>query len=135
MISFDEFEAALSSLGCIGVQRQVQALFDRYDLDGSNTLDFQEFSSLLVGAKPNPHATAEVRAAMDRIRSGIAAAGGLDGIRALSRIFDRMDGDGNRVLDFDELRDGLRTLGVDLPEHDFRTVCRTFDLNGDKLVR
>lgn len=119
----------------MGVQEPVRALFDRYDVDASNTMAYQEFAALAVGAKPNPTASAESRSAIHQVRAGVAARGGLNGIRSLGHIFRQMDASGNRLLDFDELRAGLADLGVELSDHDFRTVCRIFDTNGDGLVR
>jgi len=133
-LSFEEFNAALVRLNFVGVQREVQALFDRYDTDGSGFLAFEEFSAALFGLIPNPVGDPVTRSAMDRVRHKIAERGGLNGIRSLGRIMRIMDDNGNGRLNRDELKYGLRDFGVDLSDKDLDTVIRTFDRNGDGQV-
>lgn len=133
-LSFEEFNAALVRLNFVGVQREVQALFDRYDTDGSGFLAFEEFAAALFGLIPNPVGDAATRSAMDRVRHRIAERGGLNGIRSLGRIMRIMDDNGNGKLNRDELKYGLRDFGVDLSDKDLDTVIRTFDRNGDGHV-
>lgn len=51
-MSFEEFNAALVRLNFVGVQREVRALFDRYDTDGSGFLAYEE----CVGGRASPRA-------------------------------------------------------------------------------
>lgn len=133
-LSFEEFNAALVRMNFVGVQREVQALFDRYDTDGSGFLAFEEFSAALFGLIPNPAGDPVTRSAMERVRAKIAERGGLNGIRSLGRIMRIMDDNGNGKLNRDELKYGLRDFGVDLSDKDLDTVIKTFDRNGDGQV-
>uniref|UniRef100_A0A7S1CH19 EF-hand domain-containing protein n=1 Tax=Bicosoecida sp. CB-2014 TaxID=1486930 RepID=A0A7S1CH19_9STRA len=133
-ISFDEYNAALVRLNFVGVQAAVAALFDRYDADGSGVLSYGEFSACLFNLKPNVAGNPETRSAVERVRRVIAERGGLNGIRTLARIMATMDDSGNRKLDRDEFKYGLRDYGLELPEKDFDKVLTAFDRNGDGVI-
>jgi len=133
-ISFDEFNAALVRLNFVGVQKEVAALFDRYDADGSGVLSYGEFSAGLFNLRPNVAGNPETRSAVERVRRVIAERGGLNGIRTLARIMATMDDSGNRRLDRDEFKFGLRDYGLELPEKDFEKVLTAFDRNGDGVI-
>lgn len=162
-VSFEEFNAALVRLNFVGtlrrvfarqlyptqpltrpycpsllpspgVQAEVRALFDRYDADGSGLLSYEEFSSGLFGLIPNLKGDPESRSAVERVRRKIAERGGLNGIRTLGRIMRTMDDSGDRRLDREELKWGLKDYGVDLSERELNTVISAFDRNGDGII-
>jgi Ca2+-binding EF-hand superfamily protein len=133
-ISFSEFNAALVRLNFVGVQAEVRALFDRYDVDASGLLSYEEFSAGLFGLVPNVHSSPETRSAVERVRQKIAERGGLNGIRTLGRIMRTMDDSGDRRLDREELKWGLKDYGVDMSDRDLDTVLGAFDRNGDGLI-
>lgn len=133
-IAFDEFNAALVRLNFVGLQKEVTALFDRYDEDGSGVLSYSEFSSGLFNLRANVAGNPETRSAVERVRRVIADRGGLNGIRTLARIMRTMDDSGNRRLDRDEFKTGLKDYGLDLPDKDFEKVLNAFDVNKDGVI-
>lgn len=133
-ISFEEFQAALVRLNFVGVQRETKALFDRYDSDGSGFLSYEEFSAGLYGLIPNVKSDPETRSAVEKVRLKIAERGGLNGIRTLAAIMRTMDNSGDRKLDREELKYGLRDYGVALSERELDTVLAAFDKNKDGRI-
>ena len=128
-------------LNFVGCQKTLRALFDRYDVDGTGFLSFEEFSGGLFGLIPNTKCNAKVRCAVDRMRHAIAERGGLNGIRSLSRVMKVMDRDGSKRLDREEIKYGLRNFGVEVSDRDIDTIMNTFDrdssgsISYDELLR
>lgn len=133
-VSFEEFNAALVRLNFVGQQREVRALFDRYDTDGSGFLSYEEFCAGLFRLIPNVKGDPETRSAVERVRAKIAERGGLNGIRTLGRIMRTMDDSGDRKLDREELKWGLRDYGVNLSDRELDTVLNAFDRNKDGRI-
>jgi len=133
-ISFPEFQAALVRLNFVGVQREVKGLFDRFDTDGSGFLSYEEFSAGLYGLIPNVVSDPETRSAVERVRLKIAERGGLNGIRTLAKILASIDSKGDKRLDREELKVGLRELGVTLSDREVDVVLNAFDRNKDGVV-
>jgi len=134
-IEFDEFEKTMIHVfNFVGSQEVLMALFERYDVDGSGSLSYKEFIEQVVGLKVNPFGDAETRSVLERLRRAVAKRGGMNGIRSMARVFRNMDDNGSKLLDFDELRVGVRELGVDLSDKDHSTLCNILDRSGDALV-
>lgn len=133
-VSREEFIAALVRLNFVGVQAEVNALFDRYDGDGSGYLSYEEFTAGIFGLIPNVKNDPETRSAVEKVRNKIRERGGMNGIRTLGRILRTMDDSGNRKLDREELKWGMRDYGVDLSERELDTVLKAFDRSGDGQI-
>lgn len=59
---------------------------------------------------------------------------GANGILGLGRAFRRMDDDGNKNLNFEEFKNGLRETGLDLPDDEAQEIFNKFDTDGDGNV-
>lgn len=108
--------SAMVRMNFVGVQKEVRALFDRYDDDGSGVLSYGEFSAALFGLLPNLHGDPKSRAATERFRAKIAERGGLNGIRTLGAILRSMDDTGNRKLDREELKWGCKAYKLTMTD-------------------
>lgn len=133
-VSKPEFVAALTRLNFVGVQAEVDSMFNRWDDDGSGFLSYEEFAAGLFGLIPNVKSDPETRSAVQRVRNRIRERGGLNGIRTLGRIMRTMDDTGDGSLDREELKYGLKDYGLDLDSRDLETVLNAFDRNKDGKV-
>ena len=151
----------MTKLNFVGVQKEIEALFRRYDQDGSGLLSAHEFSGGLFGLIPNPGkadscvpsfpsfphialalwvlwyiaaGNPEARTAFERMRAAIAGRGGLNGIRSLARVLRVMDDNGNGKIDREELRSGLLDFGLDMTNKQLDKLFDTFDLNKDGQI-
>ena len=115
-IEFPEFQAALVHLNFVGVQHDVEVLFDRYDTDGSGMVSYTEFCGAVFKLVPSVANDPKSRSAVERVRAKIASRGGMNGIRTLGRILRTMDDNGNGQLDRYELEWGLRDYGLEMSE-------------------
>lgn len=134
VIGIREFSAALVRLNFVGCQADVQALFDRYDEDGSGSLTYDEFCGSVFKLTPSVKNDPNSRSVVERVRAKIASRGGLNGIRTLGRIMRTMDDNGNGKLDRYEMAWGLRDYGVEVSEKDLDVLFKAFDRNKDGSV-
>ena len=59
---------------------------------------------------------------------------GANGIRGLGIVFRRMDNNGDRRFDREELKQGLRENGHNLTDDEFNRIFQHFDRNGDGVI-
>ncbi|KAJ0412727.1 hypothetical protein ATCC90586_002357 [Pythium insidiosum] len=133
VVDFDEFTRAMVKLNFVGVQAEMEALFDRFDENLDGVVSYGEFARAVVGsAGPAIGSRSEKsRSLLERVRERILAAGGKNGIRTLGVLLRRMDQNGNGVVELLEFEDGLRALGLDdLPRDEVRKVFDVFDRDG-----
>ncbi|RLN93647.1 hypothetical protein BBJ28_00004195 [Nothophytophthora sp. Chile5] len=107
VLDFDEFARAMLSLNFVGVQAETEALFDRYDEDLDGVLSYAEFARAVTGCADRALLSGRARSLLERVREGILAAGGKNGIRTLGVLLRRMDQNGNGGI---ELEVGLPPL-------------------------
>jgi len=123
-----KFVAAMIKLNFVGVQREIEALFNRYDDDASGTIDYKEFAYHLFGVGGKPTLDLNSKNIVEKVRARIIDQGGASGIHGITRILNRMDTDGNKALDKHELTEGLRQYGIyDITEKEVDTLCNYFD--------
>lgn len=126
-----EFEAAMAELNFLDVPG-IMGLFEKYDVDGSDTLDYKEFADGFLGLRVTAaDVDATTRSVMGQLRNAIARRGGLNGIRSLGRVFRIIDDSGNMQLTRDEVKFGLLDFGLDFSDSKMELVLDAFDRNGD----
>ncbi|EQC41446.1 hypothetical protein SDRG_01414 [Saprolegnia diclina VS20] len=134
-IDFHEFMAAMLRLNFVGVQAELEDLFDRFDQDLDGTLSYTEFAAVIF----NLHgaATPQVLSAVDRVKALIMDSGGRNGIRTLLVILRRMDANGDNTIDKEEFHNGLLDLGAhpaDVDGDELNTIFRYFDRDGNGRI-
>lgn len=102
-VDFDEFRRAMEMLHFVGVQRELEALFDRFDVDLDGVISYQEFADGVVGLGSSAGAvsTSTPPSAIAAVREKILAAGGKNGVRSLGVILKRMGQNGNGALELE----------------------------------
>lgn len=115
-------------------ERTVLALFKRYDLNGSGTLDLKEF-----GAAVFAEGASKATSTIGKIREVLAKrAGGLTSLKSLGRQFNILDKDRGGMLTRKELEDGLsmllRGLGVVLTAKQYGDLFDEWDVNDDNRI-
>jgi Ca2+-binding EF-hand superfamily protein len=137
-----EFIKVMEAFGCTFKEPEIQALFNKFDLDKSGKLDYEEFASFFArlgtGNNPNvPNKFPEKReppnSIIDKVKKTLVARGG-HGIRGLGRVFRRMDDGGDRKLDRYEFEWGLKENGHTFSKSELDKLFKFFDKNHDGVV-
>eukprot|EP01063_Lacrimia_lanifica_P031469 TRINITY_DN5195_c0_g1_i1.p1 TRINITY_DN5195_c0_g1~~TRINITY_DN5195_c0_g1_i1.p1 ORF type:complete len:300 (+),score=117.52 TRINITY_DN5195_c0_g1_i1:61-960(+) len=115
-------------------QHVVQALFDRYDNADQDALDVGYFCHGLFGLKKVMAANAACRDILNLVRERILARGGKNGVRSVTRILRLMDDNGDRNLDREELRTGMRDYGIDMNDDELDIVMHHFDSDDSQKI-
>ncbi|KAF0714371.1 Aste57867_3902 [Aphanomyces stellatus] len=71
---------------------------------------------------------------LDRVKQALLDRGGSHGIHGISRMMRIMDNSGDKRLNKDEFRYGLRDFGVDCNEVDLDCLMSAFDRDGDGFI-
>lgn len=141
-IEFSEFTKALESMGCCFPEFEQRALFAKYDKDGNNKLDYEEFSAWFAvkgsGNNPNVNPVFGIKReppnqVLNKILETLKARGA-HGIRGLGIVFRRMDNNGDKKMDRNEFMWGLRENGHTLSPSEFERIFKYFDKNNDGKV-
>ncbi|CAK4116943.1 unnamed protein product [Aphanomyces euteiches] len=135
VIDFHEFTSAMLRLNFVGVQAELEGLFDRYDEDLSGTLSYSEFATVLFGSSGKPNT--QVKSIIDRVKSMILENGGKNGIRTLQVILRRMDQNGDKTIDKEEFHNGLLELGIqpnEIEGSELDKVFAYFDRDGNGRI-
>ena len=141
-IEFSEFTRALESMGCAFPEFEQRALFAKYDKDGNNKLDYEEFSAWFAirGSGNNPNvnpvfgiAREPPNQVLNKIKDTLKARGA-NGIRGLGLVFRRMDNNGDKKMDRNEFMWGLRENGHTLSPSEFERIFKFFDKNNDGKI-
>ncbi|KAL6905688.1 hypothetical protein ACP4OV_003289 [Aristida adscensionis] len=112
-ITTKELGTVMQSLGQSPTQAELEEMIAEVDVDGSGSIDFEEFLSLLA------------RKARD------ADAGAEEEIREAFLVFDK---DQNGFITRDELAQVMRNLGEKLSEHELAEMLREADVDGDGQI-
>lgn len=135
-ITLNEFVEAMKKMNFSGFEKEAVALFHRYDLDKSGTLDYKEFGGALFSRGDKILRATSV---IGRIREALThRAGGFLELRDMARQFQIMDKDKNGLLSKEELKIGLsnflRVFNFEITRADFEKLFAAFDKNGDSNV-
>jgi calcyphosin len=127
-IDYQEFFAAMTKLNFVGVQKEIETLFNRYDEDASGDLNYKEFAYSLFGIGNKPTMDVNSRNIVEKVKARILEKDGASGIHKVARILSRMDHDGSKTLDQDELMEGLRVYGISrIPPSELQLLFNYFD--------
>lgn len=141
-IDYREFFAAMAQLNFVGCQAELEGLFNRYDDDASGTIDYKEFAFHIFGIGSKPALDVNSKNIIEKVRARIIAKDGASGIHNVRRILSRMDTDGSKALDRNELLHGLREYGItNVPPAELQKIFNAFDrdrsgkISVDELMR
>lgn len=113
-VNQSKFTAAMTHLNFVGVAREVEALFQYYDQDGTGSIDYIEFSNDVfdLGSKPKlDHETTKI---LENVRLSIIHSHGAIGFNMLKRMFLSIDTDQSHTIDVLELRTCLEEMQVQI---------------------
>uniref|UniRef100_A0A7S4L8K0 EF-hand domain-containing protein n=1 Tax=Guillardia theta TaxID=55529 RepID=A0A7S4L8K0_GUITH len=117
-ISAEELRKALRSLGVNVSVKEMNLLMKRFDHNGDQCIDFQEFEDMVKELIPPPEFDV----------------GGIFLEQKLKASFEKMDLNGDKTLDAEEIRLGLQELGIDMSEEHLKRVMAVADTSGDGTV-
>ena len=113
LLSYEEFFAAMTKFNLVGVQREIEALFNRYDEYVSGFVDYHEFSLRLWGLSPNA-ITLDVnsRAVINKLKGMLVSTGGASGYHRLMQNVKSIDGVSSGICSRDDLQYAMSDCGV-----------------------
>lgn len=134
-IDFSEFFAAMTKLNFIGVQKEIEALFNRYDEDASGELEYKEFCYSIYGIGGKPQPDVNSRNIVEKVKARIIERGGASGLHGVTRLLKSMDTDGSKNLDRRELMQGLRAYGINnISDREMQVLFNHFDRDGSGRI-
>lgn len=140
----DEFAKAIEKIGIqIPTQQDLQVLFNIYDVDGSGSIDYHEFSAGLFG-KPMPSSSQGSRAGTTAAAQGPEqlaeslknklASRGSRGIIGLARQFKIMDDDNSKTLNKAEFNKAMSDFGLGFTNAQMSTLFDYFDVDSNGTI-
>ncbi|XP_067647520.1 calmodulin-like [Eurosta solidaginis] len=111
MITVKELGTVMRSLGQNPTEGELQDMINEVDADGSGTIDFPEFLSLMARKVKDMDSEEEIREAF--------------------KVFDR---DGNGFISAAELRYVMTNLGEKLTDEEVDEMIREVDMDGDGQI-
>ena len=127
-IDYQEFFAAMTKLNFIGIQKEIESLFNKYDEDASGEIDYKEFAYSLFGIGNKPTMDVNAKNIVEKVKARIIQKDGASGIHKVTRLLARMDTDGSKSLDQEELMQGLAEYGISrIPPGELQILFNYFD--------
>lgn len=142
VIDITQFKAGLEKFGCVFSEKEISALFNKYDKDKSGKICFDEFSALFatIGSGnvvvTNPvfeMSRKKPDELLNRIKQILLKRGEF-GIRGLARSFKKSDKNRNGVLDRNEFIWAMKDSGIQLTKTEYDNIFKYFDKNCDDQV-
>ena len=137
-----EFKKALETLGCLFTDSEMGALFRKYDQNGNQKLDYEEFAMCFAhkgsGNNPNVNPVFGINReppnqVIEKIKKTLKQRG-VYGIRGLGIVLRKMDASRSGKLDRYEFMWGLKENGHNLSPSEFERVFKFFDKNNDGKI-
>lgn len=127
-LDFNNFFAAMTNLNFIGVQREIEGLFNRYDDNGLGYIDYVELSKFLFGLGRYVALDTGSREFLEKIKNKVVDRQGPHGITILSRIILQKSAynDDRLFIDRDALEYTLRDY-ASTASLDFQRFVESFD--------
>ncbi|CAD8068985.1 unnamed protein product [Paramecium primaurelia] len=141
-IDIYQFAQALQKFGCVFSDKEIQALFNKYDADKSGRLCYDEICGLIAlmgsgnNANVNPVfqiARAPPQETLNRIRQDLVKKGQHSVIR-MATIFANSDKNKNGTLNRQEFQWAMKESGFLLTKTEYDNLFRYFDKNCDDEV-
>ncbi|CAD8165837.1 unnamed protein product [Paramecium octaurelia] len=141
-IDIYQFAQALQKFGCVFSEKEIQALFNKYDADKSGRLCYDEICGLIAlmgsgnNANVNPVfqiARAPPQDTLNRIRNDLIKKGQHSVIR-MATIFTNSDKNKNGTLNRQEFQWAMKESGLLLTKTEYDNLFRYFDKNCDDEV-
>ncbi|CAM9774836.1 unnamed protein product, partial [Pylaiella littoralis] len=131
-LDYNQFFAAMTRLNFVGVQRELESLFDRYDEDCSNTIDYKHLCDHIFEMGEHIAMNSTSRSLIERasFKTQIFERGGVSGLRGLREHLESMDPNGSGLLERSQLIQGLTNFGIDVddgPGGDIEKIMGFFD--------
>lgn len=126
-ITFEEFHKTMLRLNFVGQQRGLEALFRRYDIEGTGHMGVETFVNLACRFVPDPTCTPPVRVAFSNMRAALRTAAGPFGVQV---VINRMETSAGGAPDISssDFKALLRETGARTREQDVVTAVKELDI-------
>ena len=133
LITSSEFEDGLRAMGLEVPSATIQALYNKWDSDGTGELTLKELAYVLnLQGVPKPLSSVDLdeRPGAPPIAEQLRVALAKNSVRIIS-LFKSWDNDGDGTISLDELETGLRSLGLDVPSSSIDDIYCQWDIDGN----
>ena len=111
-LAYKEFFVMLTNFNFVGVQREIEALFHRYDLNGVGVIGCRDFSCSIFGLEGRVLLDNHSKATIDKVVTAILDRHGGIGVSQFIQTVRSMDRDGRNAVPRQELVAAIRDFGV-----------------------
>jgi len=107
-LTLAELKEGMTSVGSKFTEKEVQTFFNKYDANGDGIIDFNEFLGLCIDLNTN------------------------ESEKAVAKLFQAVDEDGNKSLSHAELREGIANFtGKPVGDKEVEDLIKQLDIDGD----
>lgn len=142
VMTFEEFHEAFLRLCFVGQQRGLEALYRRFDFEGTGLLSIDRFVAGVSRSLPNPAASPPIRVAFTNVRGALRKAAGIYAVTkymahlktkatvtAAEGVPGLALGSPLYTVSLAAIRDAWAEVGAKLREQDVTTALREIDVN------
>lgn len=126
LIDYNSFFSALCKFNMVGVQRESEALFNKFATP-EDLFPYKEFSLHLWGLGKRVTLDHKSKDVLEKVKTGILERGGAIAIHSLSKMLRQLDTDGNRNADRTELEYTLKDFGVYASSSELQLLFDNYD--------
>jgi calmodulin len=127
-ITSKELHTVMHGLRLQITEQEIADIINNVDVDGSGTVDFNEFLRMMSRSHCHVSRTGSGNKAADHAQR---SAEEVEEMRQAFRVFDI---DGNGLIDAHELKLTMLTLGENLSDRDVKQMIKLADRNGDGKI-
>ena len=132
-VNYSQFFAGMTKLNFIGCQREIESLFNRYDMDASGSLSYIDFSNRIFGVGAAVSLDKDGKRLMENLRQTLVTIGSTSALHTVSRLLSELASDSRQVNRFD-IEDSLRLYGVDMSATDIQLLFNYYDKFSNEKV-
>lgn len=125
-LDFKQFFSAMIKFNFVGLNREVEALFSRYDDEATGYMDYKMIAFQLYGLGDKPVFDYDQRQTLYKLKTTIIQGGGASGIYDIIQLIRSLN-DGNNHVDRFELERALVESGIDAPIDKLQRLFDAFD--------
>ena len=134
-VNYQEFFAAMTKFNLVGVQREIEALFNRYDEYVSGFVDYYEFALRLYGLSPNAITLDKnSRSVVNKIKEKLVSIGGPSGYHYLRETILRIENVESGLISREDLNFVISDYGIDLTNDEWDILYDCFDVHNNGKV-
>lgn len=126
LIDYTSYYTAMTKFNLLGVNREIEELFSRYDENVTGYMDYKQSVLSIYGLSGAPRLDKDQKSLLVKLKASVVAAGGLSGIYGVSQMLLNMENEVGSVNRFD-FEDALK--GSNIHIDNIQKLFDAFDKN------